>query len=209
MMFVKVCGITRLEDAVAAAEAGASAVGFVFWPGSPRWITAGRAAAIAARVPAQVRRVGVFVNQPPAEMQAIAEEVRLDVVQLHGDETPDRIGWWRGEVWRAASLEEIEGTLALWPATTTVILDAGDRETRGGTGRTIAWEQAAAVARRRRTVLAGGLTPENVAAAIEIVQPWGVDVSSGVEDAPGVKTAAQVRQFVAAARTAGPSSRRK
>jgi len=206
-MFVKVCGITRMEDASAAAEAGASALGFVFWPGSPRWITAAAAAAIAARVPATVRRVGVFVNQSPAEMQSIASEVRLDVVQLHGDETPDRVAWWRGEVWRASSLDEVEGTLALWPAKTTVLLDVDDRERRGGTGRTIAWEQAAGVARRRRVVLAGGLTPENVGRAIAIVGPWGVDVSSGVEDAPGIKDAARVRQFIAAARVAGPSPR--
>ncbi len=103
MIFVKVCGITRAEDAAAAVDAGATALGFVFWPGSPRWITADQAAGIVAHLPREVRRVGVFVNQPPDEMQAIAHRVGLDVVQLHGDETPDRITWWHGEVWRAGA----------------------------------------------------------------------------------------------------------
>ncbi len=182
-MFVKVCGITRVEDAVAAAEAGVSAIGFVFWPGS--------------------RRVGVFVNHAPAEMQAIAAESGIDVVQLHGDETPDRVTWWPGEVWRSASLDEIDGTVALWPAKVALLLDATDRQRRGGTGRTIAWERAAEVARRRRVVLAGGLAPDNVEEAIRVVRPWGVDVSTGVEEAPGLKDAARVRQFVEAVRRAG------
>ncbi len=201
-MFIKVCGITRVEDAVAAAEAGVSALGFVFWPGSPRWITAGAAREIGRHVPPGIQRVGVFVNQSASEMQATAGEAALDIVQVHGDETPDCVSWWPREVFRSASLEEVDGTMALWSAKVALLLDAADRQRRGGTGRTIAWARAAEVARQRRVVLAGGLTPENVGDAIRIVRPWGVDVSTGVEASPGIKDAARVRQFVEAARCA-------
>jgi len=188
-MFVKVCGVTRLDDAYAAVEAGASAVGFVFWPHSPRFVDPYRARAIAARLPPFVTAVGLFVNQPVGYVNGVASLVRLGAVQLHGDETPEFAASIAAPVIKALAVERAGG----WPAGTTLLLDAHDPVKRGGTGRVIDWSAAAAVAARRRVLLAGGLTPENIADAIARVRPFGVDVSSGVERAPGIKDPARIR----------------
>jgi len=182
-MFVKICGITRLDDALAAVDAGASAIGFVFWPKSPRFLDPYRARAIAAALPAFVTPVGLFVNQPREFVSGVASLVRLGAVQLHGDETPEFAASVAAPVIRALPVEQASA----WPAGATLLLDAHDPLQRGGTGRTIDWTAAAAIAARRRVLLAGGLTPDNVAAAIAQVQPFGIDVSSGVERAPGIK----------------------
>jgi phosphoribosylanthranilate isomerase len=182
-MFVKICGITRLDDALAAVDAGASAIGFVFWPKSPRFIDPYRARAIAAALPAFVTPVGLFVNQPREFVSGVASLVRLGAVQLHGDETPEFAASMAAPVIRALPVDQASA----WPAGATLLLDAHDPLQRGGTGRTIDWTAAAAIAARRRVLLAGGLTPGNVAAAIAQVQPFGIDVSSGVERAPGIK----------------------
>ena len=176
---VKVCGITRAEDAGLAAAAGADAIGFVFWPRSPRAVTPGQAAAIWT-AGALIARVGVFVNESPAIVRDVVREARLTAVQLHGDETAADAASLRVPVFRSMTLEDAE-TLAEWPDETTFLLDAADPVQRGGTGRTVDWGMAAEVAARRRVILAGGLTPVNVAEAIALVRPWGVDVSSGVE----------------------------
>jgi phosphoribosylanthranilate isomerase len=198
---VKVCGITRPEDAVLAAEAGAAAIGMILWPGSPRAVTTDQARAIVAALPPLVQAVGVFVNAPPVDVARAAAAIGLDLVQLHGDEQADQ---WRGFEWpivRATSLETAggdawDGIARAW------LLDAHDPRRRGGTGRTIDWDAAAGVARRRAVILAGGLTADNVAQAIARVRPAAVDVSSGVERAPGIKEAARLRAFVAAVRQA-------
>jgi phosphoribosylanthranilate isomerase len=182
-MFVKICGITRLDDALAAVDAGANAIGFVFWPKSPRCIDPYRARAIAVQLPPFVTAVGLFVNQPREYVSAVASLVRLGAVQLHGDETPEFAASIAAPVIKALS---VDGAQA-WPAGATLLLDAHDPVQRGGTGRTIDWIAAAAVAARRRVLLAGGLTPDNVADAIAQVRPFGIDVSSGVERAPGIK----------------------
>ena len=183
-MFVKVCGITRLEDAGAAVAAGARAVGFVFWPESPRFIDPYRAKAIAAKLPAFVTAVGLFVNQPLEYVTGVASLVRLGAVQLHGDESVAFAESIRHPVIRALTLGD---RIEEWPARTRVLLDAHDPARRGGTGQTIDWNAAAAVASARPILLAGGLTPENVAAAVSRVRPFGIDVSSGVERSPGIK----------------------
>jgi phosphoribosylanthranilate isomerase len=194
MMLVKICGITRAEDAQAAVEAGAQAIGFVFWPESPRVIDPYRARAIRALLPPFVTAVGVFVNQPAEYVSGIASLVRLGAVQLHGDETPAFASRLRSPVLKALPLATIsERELAAWPEQATVLLDVHDPVKRGGTGRTIDWDAAAAIAARRRIVLAGGLTPDNVAAAVARVRPFGIDVSSGVEVSPGVKDHRRVR----------------
>ena len=204
-MFVKICGVTRVEDAEAAVEAGANAIGFVFWPRSPRYVDPFRARAIAAALPPFVTIVGLFVNQPADYVNGVASLVRLGAVQLHGDETPDEAARLRRPIVKAiatpsatsavpaSSASPASSAFAVWPASVTLLLDAHDPETRGGTGRTIDWDAAAAVAAQRRTILAGGLTPDNVAEAIRRVQPFGVDVSSGVEQAPGIKDRAKIR----------------
>lgn len=201
-MIAKVCGITRLTDALHAVKHGATALGFVFWPKSPRCISAERAAAIIAELPGTITPVGVFVNQSIDEIRRIAATARITTIQLHGDEPPayaDAIAW---PVWRAITLASTNGVLSDWPVGTTFLLDAHDPERRGGTGQTLDWGAAADVARQNRVILAGGLTPENVRTAVETVRPCGVDVSSGVEEAPGVKDFDKVARFLEQARAA-------
>ena len=192
-MFVKICGITRAEDAEAAVALGANALGFVFWPKSPRYVDPYRARAIVASLPPFVSAVGLFVNQPAAHIASVASLARLGVVQLHGDETPEDAAALGRPVVRALPVHQAGHDLERWPARVTILLDAHDPDRRGGTGRTIDWDLAAAVARRRRILLAGGLNPDNVAAAVERVRPFGIDVSSGVERAPGVKDIGRLR----------------
>jgi phosphoribosylanthranilate isomerase len=209
-VIAKVCGITRLTDALHAVNHGATALGFVFWPRSPRCITPGRAAEIIAELPGTITPVGVFVNQPVDQIRHIAAASGVTAIQLHGDEPPayaEAIAW---PIWRAITLEntpalsavEANGALSAWPDGTLFLLDAHDPERRGGTGRQLDWRAAADVARRKRVVLAGGLTPENVREAIETVRPAGVDVSSGVEEAPGIKDFDKVARFLEHARAA-------
>jgi phosphoribosylanthranilate isomerase len=197
---VKVCGITRLDDALAAARLGATAVGLVLWPGSPRYVEPARAAEIAAALPPEVASVGVFVNQPIDDVRRAAAEIGLSAIQLHGDEPPSYAAALGYPVWRALALTAVPEVLAEWDAAATILLDAHDPVRRGGTGRTIDWSEAARVARLRPVILAGGLTPDNVRPAIEAVRPFGVDVSSGVEAAPGVKDPDKMARFLERAR---------
>ena len=198
-MIAKVCGITRAVDALHAVRCGATALGFVFWPDSPRYIAPEAAAAIVAQVPAGVTTVGVFVNQPAEEIARVARIAGITTVQLHGEEPAGYASPMPWPVWRATSLAQADATLAAWPDAT-ILLDAHDPVRRGGTGRAIDWREAAEVAKRRRVVLAGGLTPENVEQAITTVRPFGVDVSSGVEQAPGIKDFDKVARFLDRAR---------
>jgi phosphoribosylanthranilate isomerase len=201
-MFVKVCGITRLTDALHAVRAGATALGFVFWPHSPRYVTPERAAEIIGELPSSIVTVGVFVNEPLDGIRDVVGKSRITTVQLHGDEPPayaDGLGW---PIIRSMSVEEADETCPAWPAETLFLLDAIDPVRRGGTGGQVDWIRAASVARDWRIVLAGGLTHENVAEAIATVRPYGVDVSSGVEHSPGVKDFDKVSRFVANARSA-------
>ncbi len=186
-MFVKICGITRVEDARAALEEGATALGFVFWPQSPRYVDPERARSIVAALPPAVVAVGVFVNQPADQVNRVAERVGLRVIQLHGDETPSFATAMNRPVMKALSLANGSSEAESWPEDVILLVDADDVDRRGGTGRKANWAAAAALAARRRIVLAGGLTPENVRQAIARVRPFGIDVSSGVESAPGIK----------------------
>ncbi|HEX6322275.1 MAG TPA: phosphoribosylanthranilate isomerase [Vicinamibacterales bacterium] len=201
MTRVKICGITRPDDARAAADAGASAIGMVFWPGSPRAVDAAAARAIVAALPAGVPAIGVFVNQTADDINAAIDAAGLFGVQLHGDEPVALIERIRRPVIRAVTLDALEAIDVL-PPQVTVLLDAVDPERRGGTGQTIDWIAACEVARRRPVVLAGGLTPANVEEAIARVRPYAVDVSSGVESAPGIKDHARIAAFIDAVRRA-------
>jgi phosphoribosylanthranilate isomerase len=192
-MLVKICGITRLDDAEAAVAAGAAAIGFVFWPDSPRFIDPYRAARIAKALPPFVTAVGVFVNQPAEYINAVSAHVKLGAVQLHGDERVDDVWLLQRPVIKAVAVESGDGDPSVWPDRVTLLLDVHDPARRGGTGRTIDWTAAAAIARRRRVLLAGGLTPDNVAEAFARVQPYGIDVSSGVERSAGVKDHGRIR----------------
>jgi phosphoribosylanthranilate isomerase len=201
-MFVKICGITRPSDARFAVEHGADALGFVFWPRSPRWIDPDLAASIIDSLPAHVTAVGVFVNDSVEAIRRVVAKTQVGIVQLHGDETPSYAMSVGRPVLRAVTVDDAEAAARAWPPDTTLLMDAVDPVRRGGTGVTVDWPRAAAVARTRRIVLAGGLTPENVADAVRAVQPYGVDVSSGVEDSPGLKNEDKVKRFLEGARGA-------
>jgi phosphoribosylanthranilate isomerase len=201
-IFIKVCGITRLTDALHATQQGATALGFVFWPKSPRYIEPERAAEIIAELPSSLLSVGVFVNEPIDGIRDVVAKAGINTVQLHGDEPPayaDALDW---PLLRSVTIDEADLTCAAWPADTTFLVDAADPIRRGGTGGRVNWARAAEMARERRVVLAGGLTPENVRSAITAVKPYGVDVSTGVEQSPGVKDFDKVARFVANARSA-------
>lgn len=206
MTRVKICGICRPEDGAAAAAAGATVIGMVFWPGSPRAVGVETARAIVSALPAGVPAVGVFVNQPIDEINDVIARARLFGVQLHGDEPLEAIATIRRPVIRAMTLEE-ERAIDAVPPHVTVLLDAHDPARRGGTGLTIDWARAARIAATRHVVLAGGLTPANVGDAIHRVAPYAVDVSSGVERAPREKDPALMRAFVDAVRRADSEPR--
>jgi phosphoribosylanthranilate isomerase len=223
---VKICGITNLEDARVASEAGADLLGFILYPKSPRFVEPAVIGKILREIqgigeigesglettanPA-IRRpktVGVFVNEPVERILTILDQTGLDYAQLHSDEPPAILTQLRGRAFRVLRPTGADEALAqaatyapLGPTEgPALMIDAYDPTVYGGTGKTTDWHTAAAVARQHPSLLlAGGLTPENVAAAIRTVQPWGVDVSSGVEAAPGRKDHARVRAFIQAA----------
>ena len=200
---VKICGVRRLEDALLAAELGADAVGFVFWPQSPRFIDPYRARAIASQLPPFLTTVGVFVDQPADFVNGVADLLALSAVQFHGHEASSDYARSSHRVIKAVavgdSFDRVRDLDAL-PSHVTALLDAHDPIKRGGTGKAIDWTIAADAARRRRVILSGGLQPGNVQAALSAVRPYAVDVSSGVESAPGIKDPDKLRAFFEAVR---------
>lgn len=204
---VKICGVRRLEDALLAAALGASAIGFVFWPESPRFVDPYRAKRIAAVLPPFVATVGVFVNQRAEHVSSVARLLNLAAIQLHGDEDPApfiRTGYRVIKSLAVTAAFDVEAVGRIPPAVT-ILLDAHDPVRRGGTGHTIDWSVAARVAASRRTILSGGLSPANVRTAVEQVRPYAIDVSSGVESAPGVKDADKLRALFHALHSPKPS----
>lgn len=201
---IKICGTTNLDDARAAMDAGADFIGFVLYARSKRAVTPAQVASMIERLPAGARPVGVFVNEPPAFVAQVVRDCGLWAAQIHGDEDAAAFAGAGFRVWRAVHFADggIRPQPENWPAER-YVLDARAPGQYGGTGRTIDWEQAAGVAARVPSLLAGGLTPENVAAAIRAVRPLGVDAVSGVEAAPGRKDPARLAAFIRAARSAG------
>lgn len=196
-MTIKVCGITRLEDAAAAVALGVHALGFVFWPKSPRAISPASARAIVEHMPPFITSVGVFVD-PAAALVADCHAAGIQVAQIVGAVPPLPPGM---SLLRAVTLAaDRPGIVPDVPGTTPVLIDAHDPVRRGGTGRTLDWAAVRTVARTRAVILAGGLRADNVAEAIRRAHPAGVDVSSGVEQAPGVKDHQRLAAFVAAVR---------
>ena len=198
-MIIKICGITNREDASAAVEGGATAIGFNFYLPSPRYLTPEHAADI--DTPPGVRRVGVFVNEAQHRIEAVARMARLDVVQLHGDETAEQAGACPATVWKAV---RVTPTLHLdtYAAYTVeaLLLDGPAAERYGGAGNVFDWNLA--VAAGRRIILAGGLDASNVRCAVELARPWGVDACSRIEAAPGKKDHRKMTEFLSAARAA-------
>ena len=209
-MLIKICGITELEDALAAVSLGADALGFVFFSGSPRAVTPAEVRDITRELPPFVSTVGVFVNEPPARINAIAAEAGLDVAQLHGDEPPGDCREIHPRVVKAFRVRD-RGSVARvaeYPVSA-VLLDAWTPDDYGGTGRFFDWDIASSLAARHRVILAGGLSPDNVREAISAVRPYAVDVSSGVERDGDKrrKDPGKIREFIRKARTAKSRNR--
>lgn len=210
MVRIKICGLTNLEDALAAAEAGADMLGFIFYPPSPRYVAPETVRAIVSDLRRQAgdgprpRFVGVFVNETEETVRRILDECGLDAAQLHGDEPPEMVARFRGRAFKALrprSPEEAGRLVQSYRPAVAVpppcfLLDAYHPALYGGAGHVTDWSMAAAVARRWPVLLAGGLTPDNVAEAVRTVRPWGVDVSSGVEAEKGKKDHEKLKAFV-------------
>jgi phosphoribosylanthranilate isomerase len=218
MTWIKICGITNLEDALTAVDAGADALGFVFYEKSPRRVDPEAAREIVARLPAKIEKIGVFVDDATEQIREIARRVGLTAVQVYlGDADPKRAQELLDESQTAQKLiavfspdhwgeEDLVLTGTVNKTFYALMLDSGSNTMPGGTGKTFQWNKAQAMIQflgtRVPIIVAGGLTPLNVGEAIGLFQPWGVDVSSGVEAKPGKKDPEKVRSFVAAVRSA-------
>jgi phosphoribosylanthranilate isomerase len=206
MVKVKICGITNLEDALTATEAGTDALGFILYSKSKRFIKAKDVRKITLKLPPFILKVGVFVNEDPRNVLEILSYAHLDFAQLHGDETPEEceyVGAHRViKVFRLKEVSEVEKIKPYIGKIRAILLDTYSKDSYGGTGKTFNWEIAMAVKERFdiTVILSGGLNPENVAKAIREVNPYAVDVSSGVETEPGKKDKEKVFQFVKVAK---------
>jgi phosphoribosylanthranilate isomerase len=205
---IKICGITRTEDALCAAHEGADAIGLVFAPESPRCIAVEQARAISADLPPFVTRVGLFVNATTDEVQAVLNAVPIDLIQFHGEESPDFCAAFARPYIKAVRMRpglDVHAEAGRYAGAAGVLVDAFDESARGGTGKSFDWMR---VPRDigKPLILAGGLTPENVAQAVRTVSPYAVDVSSGVEASPRaskpIKDHAKIRAFIRAVRSA-------
>lgn len=199
MVRIKICGITNIEDALLSVDLGANALGFVFYKGSKRYIEPDHAKSIISKLPPFVTTVGVFANQDLDEIRNIKEEVGFDIFQLHGDEPADFCMKLKGKVIKAIRVKdsidpkEIES----YP-TQAILFDNYTTEAYGGTGEAFGWEILKGFDTSKKIILSGGLTPENVARAIRIVNPYAVDVSTGVEENPGKKNPDKLKRFIKA-----------
>jgi len=202
-VFVKICGVTTEEDALLAVAMGADAVGFNFVPSSSRFLAASRAADIVKRLPAEILTVGIFRDEAPARVVELTNQAGLRAAQLHGRETAEETRWVRARVpvvIRAFPGGDPALARAADYGADIVMLDSASP----GSGKVFDWSLAEGAPSGLRLLLAGGLTPDNVAEAIDRVRPWGVDVASGVESSPGVKDPSLVRRFIRAAKDAEP-----
>ena len=218
MVRIKVCGITTLEDAMVAVDAGADALGFIFVENTPRYITPERAAPIIERLPPFVTAVGVFWDHPRGHVKAVAETCGLRALQFHGNEAPEDLSGYGLSIIKTIKLPPaatIDGlpeyrirerfqALLYRPVASAILLDSSARWSEGEAREPIEWRMARTFGMgHARLILSGGLSPDNVAHAIDVVRPYGVDVNSGVEASPGRKDPEKVRRFVAEARRPG------
>ena len=204
MTKIKICGIKTVTDAIAAMNVGADLIGFNFYPKSPRYVEVGMCRNIMSvvRQDGRAQSVGVFVNASVAEIVATMETLGLNIAQLHGDETSEMLNQLDGKGFKAfrGIPESVDGFAR--SGSPAFLVDASVKGLYGGSGVTADWDGAAELAKKYPLLLAGGLTPENVAEAVRRVKPWGVDVASGVESAPGEKDARKIKAFVSAVRAA-------
>lgn len=205
MVAVKICGVTTVGDAELCVTAGADAVGLNFYAGSPRFVSPEAARRIVDAIAGRVLTVGVFVDATYEQICAIKEQTQIACVQLHGDESPEQLSRLLPHAYKAIRVRDADSlTLARQYAGRHILLDAYVAGQAGGTGALFPWEFAAELARERHVTLAGGLHADNVAEAVACVQPFCVDVASGVERAPGHKDPERVRAFIAAAKVGLP-----
>ncbi len=198
MVRVKICGITRLEDALAAAEAGADAIGLVFYPPSPRAVDIEKASSIVAALPPFVTTVGLFVDAAPEAVRAVLASVPLDLLQFHGDETDEYCRQFSRPYLKALRVQpsdDLNALAARWPGASGILLDSYQRGVPGGTGEVFDWSLIPAQ-RNWQLILAGGLDTANVADAVARCRPWAVDVSGGVEQSKGIKDASRITSFI-------------
>ncbi len=196
--FIKICGLARAEDVAALAALRPDAIGLVFWPQSRRAVSAEQAAPWLRDVPPGILKIGVFVGDPPETVARTVERAGLDAAQLHGREIPSDFSGFPHPLWRAIRVGPAQSDDWRAWSVDAYLLDSYSADAPGGTGRVCDWNAAARwVADAPRPVLlAGGLTPDNVRAAVRTVRPWGVDVSTGVERAPGIKDLDKVKAFI-------------
>ena len=195
---VKICGITRPEDAIVAARSGADAIGLVFYEKSPRYIDQDTARLIIDSLPAYVTIVGLFVNHSGDQVKSIAQNLGLDLLQFHGDETPaecEATGLAYMKAVRVKDEKTVNDAIAQYSSARSLLVDSYDKNRFGGTGESFNWDLLPKSS-EMPLVLAGGLNPGNVTQAVEAVQPWAVDVSSGVESAPGIKSESLIKKFI-------------
>jgi phosphoribosylanthranilate isomerase len=203
MIKIKICGITNLDDALAAAEFGADALGFNFYKKSPRAIEPQRASEIIAQLPPFIVPIGIFVNEREDRIREIAALAGLQVIQLHGDETPEFCQRFGSRVIKAFQVKDKESLKHMSHyRVSAYLLDSYREGMRGGTGETFDWHLAVVAKTFGRIILAGGLNPDNAAEAVKLVQPYGVDVAGGVEREKGIKDHAKLRKFITEVRRA-------
>jgi phosphoribosylanthranilate isomerase len=202
-MKVKICGITNLDDALAAVEYGADALGFVFYPKSPRFVSTDNVSKITAQLPPFVITVGVFVNEKPKKIKEIMTSANLKALQLQGDETPQDCSIWTPTIkaFRVKDFIDLD-PLAHYQGISAYLLDTYAPSSYGGTGQIFNWDIALEAKRFGKIILAGGLTPDNVEKAVSWVKPYAVDVSSGVEAEKGKKNLLKVKEFIERAKAA-------
>ena len=195
-IFTKICGITNLEDALASIEAGVDALGFIFYPKSPRYIAPTEAFKIIKSIPEKIKTVGVFVNESRNHIQEIIIETGINVLQLHGDESPEDCQYSNTEVWKGVRINsESELSTLNQFKVDAFVFDAFQPDIYGGTGTMCDWDIAKVAAKTQKVLLSGGLNPENIIDAITRVNTFGVDVNSGVESSPGKKDFGKIKQL--------------
>ncbi len=206
MVKIKICGITNIDDALAATEAGADALGFNFYKKSPRYVEPSKAMEIISQLPPFVLPVGLFVNEREEKIRELVTETGIQAIQLHGDESPEFCQCLGSRVIKAFQVKDKESLKHMAHyRVSAFLLDSYNNKLRGGTGVTFDWHLAVVAKTFGRIILAGGLTPENVGEAVGLVQPYAVDTTSGVEKSPGIKDHPKIRKFIQEARrTARP-----
>jgi len=197
--FIKICGMTQDSDALAAVEMGADAIGMVFYEPSPRCVDNEQAARIAGAVGDKGLKVGLFVNAPESQVREVLENVPLDILQFHGEESQEYCAGYGRPYWKTIRVREpgqLDAQIAQYEGASGILLDTWHPTQAGGTGKAFDWSLAEGLTLQQPLIMAGGLTPQNVADAIEHVRPWAVDVASGVEESPGIKSETLMQQFI-------------